>query len=329
MGVGGVSFGFNQTAMDEICVREGGFMRADQSALQKCHEDAESFMVVETKLARFVAMVEILEAKQIAFKASVKNDVQTMKQNIKEHAEGVLEAAEAGQKIHALNDFLMEETQRTTSGIAKLQVNQAVKKLNEAGHELQSALKREMQGLKHLLTECNTGLFTGVGSDKEYLLDMCSQTSGSCLEKTSGRHSGCCCAYSPLTAIGKRSMSLFTIPGISSFTGGRVAGGDRRLADRHKIVDICGESWKLVKDEVAKTSMRVEDIGGANLLKRERENFAAAYPSICKAVSEAASGVPQDFAASPETEVPDESTASPWSSVWVAPLLLAWAGQML
>jgi len=122
-------------------------------------------MVVETKLARFVAMVEILEAKQIAFKASVKNDVQTMKQNIKEHAEGVLEAAEAGQKIHALRDFLMEETQRTTSGIAKQEVNQAAKNLNEAGHELQSALKREMQGLKHLLTECNTGLFTGVGSD--------------------------------------------------------------------------------------------------------------------------------------------------------------------
>ena len=51
---------------------------------------------------------------------------------------------------------------------------------------------------------------------REYLLDLCSQTSTACVEDSLGRHAGCCCGYSPLIALGANTIPTATIDGIAN-----------------------------------------------------------------------------------------------------------------
>merc|ERR1711871_38025 len=47
----------------------------------------------------------------------------------------------------------------------------------------------------------------GVGPSREYLLDLCSQTSMECIDTEEGSHVGCCCGYNPIITLGTEGVA--------------------------------------------------------------------------------------------------------------------------
>jgi hypothetical protein len=293
--IGGINFGFNQSAMDEVCIR-GSFMRTSEAEVDKCHEDAVAFHAVEEKVAYFMAKLAILEKKKLAFQASVKNGVEDLKESIRERAEGVLKDADDGDKINKLRKFLDQETETMIkTGFDKREVEVAAEAAKQAGSDLETTLSASLASINHLVNDCNH-LYTGTGPENEYLLDICSQTSKQCVDVPGGRHSGCCCAYSPLLALGMTSPPTHVIPGKSAAGlddgegGARVATSSsaRSLsqATTASVVDICAQSWQQSQSEVASVETRVRELGHSDLLDLEKQKFASMYPDLVCPIDE-------------------------------------------
>merc|ERR1712187_171476 len=140
-----------------------------------------------------------------------------------------------------------------------------------------------MGALDDLLNNCDR-LFTGIGSDQEYLLDLCSQTSTTCIEKENARHAGCCCGYMPLLALGSQDTPVHTIPGLSGslrdddaeIPRARVAA--RRLETITPVFHTCAQSEKDSQTEVKEAEANVKQLGYDYLLTDEKAALHAKYP---------------------------------------------------
>lgn len=285
--IGGTSFGFNQSAMDSVCGGSGEPISTDSGMVAECHKDARGLNDVRAKAATFISKLEILNAEKLRYEASVKATVQTMKESIKSKAKSVISDAEVGKKIDALRNLLKQETSTLTSrsaGAKLFRLNTATTAVQDTGDELSSELVKNLQGVEDLVEHCSR-LFTGVGSDQEYLLDLCSQTSTQCIESPTGRHAGCCCGYLPLLTLGLSTMPVHTIPGLSnpklgdSTSGKRVAARLRRMqAATDEAFHICAESSKLAKSAVQKSEEEVKNMGYENILVGAKAVKVAKYP---------------------------------------------------
>merc|ERR1719401_770528 len=275
--------------MESACGVSGDLVQVDSVQVSRCHDHTKALRAVQVKTAAFKAKLDVLAAEKIRFEASISDTVKEMTEKIKEKADTVIERAEVGKKIHALQKLLEEAAAPLTSSAAgagaKPFLNDAINAVKTAGGELSDSLDGALTGVGELLTKCNR-LFTGVGPEKEYLLDMCSQTSATCIEKEKSRHAGCCCGYLPLLALGK-DPPTHTIPGVSAASAGEGGTSTRaRVADRRRlqgakddgVYPVCAESYQQSKDQVRKAEEEVRKLGQAHLLAEAAKAQADKYP---------------------------------------------------
>lgn len=285
--LGGTTFGFNQSSMDSVCISPGEPVELGSRTVAQCHKDAKSLHAVRVKSAKFIADLAILEARKLEFTAEIMDTVKRMTDDIKAQAAGRIDDAEVGAKINALRDLLNELTSELTSGSvgsgARFHLSQATDSLGKSSNELQDELDKAIPALDDLLNKCDR-LFTGIGSEQEYLLDLCSQTSTTCIEKNTARHAGCCCGYMPLLALGSQNTPVDTIPGLSGSLldfdaetpRARVAA--RRLETSTLVFHTCAESEKDSEIQVNEAEANVKELGYEYLLADAEAALKAKYP---------------------------------------------------
>lgn len=170
-----------------------------------------------------------------------------------------------------------------TAQSAQLLLQSAMQEVQNKGQELQTALYNVMSALTFVTTQCNN-FFTGVGPQREYLLDICTQTGSRCMEEPQGRHTGCCCAYNPVLALGKVAIPSNTIPGLSDDglddgTGeARVAAPRRAAATQPNVFDICGDSWTDARARIQAAQAAVRAEGQQHLTTLSNQALVEAYP---------------------------------------------------
>mmetsp|Transcript_49891 Transcript_49891/g.138593 ORF Transcript_49891/g.138593 Transcript_49891/m.138593 type:complete len:847 (-) Transcript_49891:236-2776(-) len=290
--IGGTSFGFNQTSMDSVCLG-GDLVQPDMAVLQKCQEQSTSFQKVQRKTAAVVSALSKLAVEKIHFEASIRKMVLDLKRAIADNAVAVIEDAAVGNKIDALQELLRDATLSVQAGgTARQQLDDAIATVEKAAKDLDAELSVTVDALESFVTDCNQ-LFTGVGSSNEYLLDLCSVTSTQCMDSASGRHAGCCCGYVPMLDLGKDSVPVDTIPGLSASmlednTGkARVASSWRRLGEvADQTYQICAESWNEAQPYVNAVTKKIRDLGYGELVDDVQAQLNIKYPeSSCEPAS--------------------------------------------
>mmetsp|Transcript_82632 Transcript_82632/g.191994 ORF Transcript_82632/g.191994 Transcript_82632/m.191994 type:complete len:804 (+) Transcript_82632:47-2458(+) len=277
--IGSTSFGFNQSAMDSVCVA-GNPIQASAEKVAKCHDNARAMHKVQVETASLVSKLQVLAAENLRFEAKVKTTVEELKVSIKTKATAVLEDATVGQKLDALRSLLADETKQIGEA-TELYLRAATNDVEAAGEALEAELTTALSALEELVTQCN--IFTGVGPSKEYLLDICSQTSKECMDVQLGRHAGCCCGYLPLLELGLESITAHTIPGLSdtailgtAASQARVAAPARRVEETASY-HMCAASWQMSRPQVEAAEKSVIDLGYGSMVTNAKNAFNARY----------------------------------------------------
>jgi len=325
--VGTVAFGFNKSAIDSICV-DSSTVTTDQAKVTQCLKEASAMQDVEIKTAAAAASLMALESAKLFYEAAVRAMIPGMKAIIKAEADSALRYATVGNKVTALQKVLNKTLNSVTGhSAAALALKQALKDMEQKQKDLQETLVRAVKEFTRFIKECNQ-LFTGKGASKEYLLDMCSQTSLECIQEEESRHVGCCCGYMPLLAVGHYGVSLTqTIPGIQaaelSDADGKArvtsdvrvpkedsderkhsdgsdgdSDGDsdekserpRRLAEAEGAYSICGSAYRDSMETVHSTEKKIKELGQEQLLEGHLAELAERYPgyAFCQVESLAA-----------------------------------------
>jgi len=257
--VGSIDFGFNQSAMDSVCVNSD-IVKTDSAMVTQCLENAEAMHAVDIKMSAFVTALTAVEFAKIEYETAVMEKLPAIRDKIEEKAEGVLKGARADQKAAAYSAFLRDEVFSEVTGNSQsaLKYKEALARLGQTVESLQTTVRASIQAFTSFLTDCND-LYTGKGLYNEYMLDACSQTSDECIDAEWGRHAGCCCGYTPFMAVGLEKVNYAnTIPGITAEAlidgsgSARVAhrlrrlaeDGMRRLSEEKQYYHICGTVWK-------------------------------------------------------------------------------------
>jgi hypothetical protein len=266
--------------MDSICLGDD-FIQGNRTPVDRCHQDAAAFESVKAVAGRFIADLQTLERAQLVFQASVSHGVRTLSEIVTNRIPEALQGATVDSRLQVYRQIFEEHVGNimgnTSDQAAVLEAAEAVK---QTGQILEVTLQDAVAKVDHFIGECD-GLFTGVGHNEEYLLDICSQVSTECLESTSARHMGCCCAYNPMASLGKENLSSVTIPGVhSEFMGARRAGAAPRTLASTRVTDICAESWTKSQDAVAQFDERIRELGGEELLQWQKDALAQTYPQL-------------------------------------------------
>jgi len=254
--LGDRGYGFNQSAMDAVCLSPGEKM-FDQAFVDQCHEHASSFTKVQEKMANLVAKLEVLEKAQFFVAETAQDATSNLRKVMKEEAEAKIDFA-AGQenKIRVLSDLAKTALLDVLGGgKAADQLSKSAQGVQSAFEFVQAALKEALPKLSFLVQNCST-LVTGVGPNREYLLDMCATSSGSaCIDGEYGRHLGCCCGYNPISAFGlSTARTSVTIPGTGS-------GSQRRLSSAEASFNICVEGKKAAMQDISNLQAEVSNLG--------------------------------------------------------------------
>lgn len=260
--VGSIDFGFNQTAMDTVCLNSD-LVTTDSAKVTQCLNDAEAMVAVEIKMAAFITALTALELVKVEYEKSVAEQLSAMKDKIAEKAEAVLKGAKANEKAADYAAFLKDEVLNGMMGnsVEALKYKQALERLGVSVGSLKTTAQASLQAFQDFLSDCSD-VYTGKGSSGEYLLDQCSQTSDECIDSEWGRHVGCCCGYMPFMAVGQERVSFSsTIPGLGAEalkdSEGKARVGSRlrrRMSENvsdNTYIDICGAAWESNKEPVA------------------------------------------------------------------------------
>ena len=216
---------------DEQPLRDGSlasFCAARSTALQE----------IELRAADFVAKVDIFKAEQVAFRAAVQNASEKMRQELESPA-FVKEVGDADKtkKIGVLKKKFSAFAGSLKSGPAYDILKRAMDALQSSATLLTDTVQTNLALFEEYLSKCNQMLL-GTGIGKEYLLDICPQNSGTCIERPTAGHVGCCCGINPVVSQtayidGRDSSDVLS-------SGGYVALG-RRLAEGASI-NVCAEA---------------------------------------------------------------------------------------
>jgi len=282
--VGSIDFGFNQSAMDTVCINSN-IVTTDSATVNQCLTDAEAMQAVDIKMSAFITAVTEVELANLEYETAVAAQLPKIKGTIEEKAESVLKGARADKKAEAYSEFLRTEVfnQITGSSQQAVKYKESLTRLGVTVESLQKTVKKSIAAFTNFLANCSD-LYTGKGPYGEYLLDQCSQTSAECVDSEWGRHAGCCCGYTPFMAVGQSKVNFQnTIPGISAkaLDDGsglaRVASRLRRLSEPSKTYyDICGTVWE---DTNKLVSTFRDDIGDTTTVYQEwLDTMKARYP---------------------------------------------------
>eukprot|EP00933_Yihiella_yeosuensis_P032663 TRINITY_DN26282_c0_g1_i1.p1 TRINITY_DN26282_c0_g1~~TRINITY_DN26282_c0_g1_i1.p1 ORF type:complete len:575 (-),score=132.27 TRINITY_DN26282_c0_g1_i1:89-1813(-) len=282
--VGSPNFGFTLKEMEGVCV-DSNLVTTDTATIKDCHRKSEVMSNVNIKVAHFVATLDILEIRKLEYEATVQKAAKELQATIQKDAQKVLEDASVNLKIYKYNELLLaasKEVARSSAAVVKFKY--ALKDLERVTGELKAVLEAAVPIYKDFISGKCGNVYTGKGAQQEYLLDICSQTSKECLGSKHARHAGCCCGYSPHMAVGKPSLSLRTIPGISSgssLAGNKSRVGFRRLSSQSAkaAYDICAEAFNMSAGEIVKIQESLKKLGGSNLLNERNAKLKAKYPA--------------------------------------------------
>jgi len=287
--VGSIDFGFNQSAMDSVCINSN-IVTTDSDRVTQCHEDAESMIAVDVKMSAFITAMNEVELAKIAYETAVAARLPAIKAKIEDKAEDVLKGARADQKAEAYSAFLRTEVFNEVTGSSQQAVKYktSLDRLGVAVESLQSTVAASIKAYTRFLSDCSD-LFTGKGQYNEYLLDQCSQTSTECIDGEGGfgRHSGCCCGYTPFMAVGQEKVSYAnTIPGISAEafedSQGLARVGNRllrRLTEAPKsYYDICGSVWEGNAQILANFHAEILSLGNEEVFQDWLNAMKTRYP---------------------------------------------------
>lgn len=292
--MGSPTFGFNLSSMDRVCLGKdinGGLFNGDLNLVQQCHIDADAFADVFAKTSNFNAKLLVLEAEKLHFQAKVRNITGIMAATLSQQASRLIVRTTEAQRITVLKQLLKDlsdELTQATGGSAKLAVVTAMSDVNRAGSDLLISLANSMESMTRFLSNCNQ-FFIGTGSKKEYLLDLCSQSSTECLESSQSSHAGCCCGYNPFLKLGQTYISDSTISGIE---GAGLRGDAARVANRRvqsraaaDAVDICAASWTESRPGVNSAYDKINALGQSQVLSQAEQALATKYPNYCASKS--------------------------------------------
>jgi len=284
--LGTTAFGFSHEALDSVCLSpEDDNVRYSAAAVNACHEKANSFQTLQQRTAAFASALQVLDASKIRFEAEAQTAVENLKEIIRNEAPQVLDLLRRSPKIVALDGLMrdaLDDVLNVNSAV-KRRLQQDADTLRHSVTLLRSTLRTVVPDIQAFLNECNM-LTTGVGPNKEYLLDMCSQTSSECIESSYASHVGCCCGYNPVITLGtaNAAANIPTIRGIKAETIARGAPRARtgRRLQRATNIDICAEASRQSAAYIEEHRARVRELGHDDLITRQECERREKYPAF-------------------------------------------------
>uniref|UniRef100_A0A7S4GMN0 Uncharacterized protein n=1 Tax=Oxyrrhis marina TaxID=2969 RepID=A0A7S4GMN0_OXYMA len=267
--MGTTTFGFDYTEMRQLCVGGGSeddVPRYNETAVDYCEDRSDALSQIERRVAQFVSAVKVFKEEQRALRAKMQYQVGQL-QIVLRSDEFQEQMDKEVDKIEVLRDTFREFRQEAT-GTGQAEFKSAMDEVKSSGDLLKKVMDESLQLFSEFLDNCNT-MFLSVGSQNEFLLDICAQANEACVDAEGAAHVGCCCAVNPVTA------GTAKIDGISELLE-LDASVDRRL--QATSTDVCAEARELAKDAVADAQQRVRDFGSESLLQEQEAAMRDAYP---------------------------------------------------
>eukprot|EP00933_Yihiella_yeosuensis_P027782 TRINITY_DN21643_c0_g1_i1.p1 TRINITY_DN21643_c0_g1~~TRINITY_DN21643_c0_g1_i1.p1 ORF type:complete len:809 (+),score=150.30 TRINITY_DN21643_c0_g1_i1:134-2560(+) len=253
--LGSPEVGLNQSSMDRICINSQ-IMKTDSAKLGQCMLINQEMHNVDIKTRAFVSAFAMLKMRSIEHRATVGNSSAQLRSYFAKNSEGIIKRVGSFKEYNA---WLTESIK--TMGDAdssSRRMKSAMYHVGRTAKELKVVLDATMQKFEgFFLKECIQA-FTAQTRNQEYLLDICPQIGTSkCIDHPEGEHVGCCCAYTPVLALGQK-YSKFAIPGLEK---------SRRVsAASNRIYHICGESAKELDGNKTEIEKGIAKLGQSNVV---------------------------------------------------------------
>eukprot|EP00931_Biecheleriopsis_adriatica_P047008 TRINITY_DN27070_c0_g1_i2.p1 TRINITY_DN27070_c0_g1~~TRINITY_DN27070_c0_g1_i2.p1 ORF type:complete len:812 (-),score=140.16 TRINITY_DN27070_c0_g1_i2:87-2522(-) len=300
--LGNAEIGFDQEAMESMCI-DSTLLESNEAKVDACHEKARAMQSVEIKVAALISAVNVLNARKVQYEGAVRLAVNEMKKQIEERGEKVLMDARWNEKAQKYNELLKSAAaEAAKTSASSLAFKQALTNMKKSADELTATLATALPAYQEFLTGDCGNVFLGKGRQDEYLLDLCSQNSIACIEEQRSAHAGCCCAYTPHMAVGKKSLESATIPGISkgALLDSEAFVAARRLAEASAPFDVCGEAYNGAYTSILAAQKDIQNLQASDLLDSRIDALRSTYPDY-------------DFCwlSAPSTSPPPDTTPSP------------------
>eukprot|EP00931_Biecheleriopsis_adriatica_P047007 TRINITY_DN27070_c0_g1_i1.p1 TRINITY_DN27070_c0_g1~~TRINITY_DN27070_c0_g1_i1.p1 ORF type:complete len:820 (-),score=157.20 TRINITY_DN27070_c0_g1_i1:87-2477(-) len=300
--LGNGAVGFDKADMDSMCV-DSTLLESNDAKVDDCHDKAKAMQSVEIKIAALVAAVDVVNTRRVQYEAVVRKSIDEMKKQIEERGEKVLMDARWNEKAQKYNELLKSAAaEAAKTSASSLAFKQALTNMKKSADELTATLATALPAYQEFLTGDCGNVFLGKGRQDEYLLDLCSQNSIACIEEQRSAHAGCCCAYTPHMAVGKKSLESATIPGISkgALLDSEAFVAARRLAEASAPFDVCGEAYNGAYTSILAAQKDIQNLQASDLLDSRIDALRSTYPDY-------------DFCwlSAPSTSPPPDTTPSP------------------
>ena len=179
--LGSSEYGFNLGEMNGICE---AIADANRSLLNFCRQRSNALLEIQVKAAEFVAKVQEFKAKQVVFRGSMQNASQQLQSHLASQAFAT-EIGDSVEKLVLLKRQFQGWATGVTSGPDFQSLQGSMDALTTSAILLDDVVRRNLRLFEEYITECN-GLLLGMGSAQEYLLDVCPQLNGACIEREAG-----------------------------------------------------------------------------------------------------------------------------------------------
>jgi len=278
--MGTTTFGFGFTDMRDLCVggtRDSDVMRFNDSDIGYCRSRSGALTSIETEAAAFVGAVEVFKAEQVALRAKMQARVNELQTELRS-PEFQGEMDRAVDKMSVLRaKFQVFREQSAGGGQSATDFKDAIDQVKDSGESLKRVMDASLLQFSQFLTNCNE-MFLGVGSQSEFLLDICSQANVACVDADQAEHVGCCCAVNPVTA-GRG----FQIAGAGGLAGLNLTSRVARRAAGAASVNVCAQARLDSASKVADAEQRVRSLGQEAMLQEQQQALAAAYSEYAAA----------------------------------------------
>jgi len=248
--MGTTTFGFDLNGANNICLPPNGVLKYDKAKLDECSTWASAFDAIETSTAAVVKQLTVFKAAKLLFSASVMSAVKDVQAYVTTK-DFIQMMDKAVNKREAFLDAITMKMQLNSSD-GKTKLDAEVEKLKAVMETFHTSLEGSLEQITQFLEGCND-LYVAKGPKDEYLLDICAQQNGACIDEEKSGHVSCCCAYNPVTMLGKKNGSIIT----------GLPGSARRLAAASAAdpMDMCAQAWTDAQPEVEAYFSAIEKLG--------------------------------------------------------------------
>jgi hypothetical protein len=288
--LGSKYYGFSLEQMNSICLAHG---QSGETSVDECARDLALFNDVKWKTSDFLAQYDVFVAAKISYITSAQDSVKKISEYMA--SEAMLSKMKwSSSKVHTFKEEIARQRSEAENSAAKKKLNRHIEQLKAKAESLRKTLARDSQKIMQAFERCN-GLFTASGNHREYLLDICAQGSGACIDTASAEHMGCCCVYNPIGEFGSASKAVPRIHGLSA----AIPGMYRRLVENEtaegspaedattseslvaEIVDVCASAWTQAASPVNAFYLANGALGKKEMQNREQQ-LKDKYDRYCK-----------------------------------------------